>query len=203
MIPGRRNFISFLIANQALRFGEFVLKSGDTSPFFVDLGQIRTGRALDHLGVILAHELQRHFPRCDVYFGPAYKGIPMATAAAAASHRLFDTDPAVCFDRKEQKGHGEKGGFIGHTPAPDDRIVIIDDVVSSGGTKFEAMQAIESRFGVRPEGVLVCVDRCRRKDQTQLKKLNLHAVVTLSDIVRYLEEQDDKRAATLRQFYGG
>ena len=203
MIPERREFISFLIANQALRFGEFVLKAGDTSPFFVDLGQIKTGSALDQLGMVLATNLQRHFPHCGVYFGPAYKGIAMAGAAAAASHRLFGTDPAVCFDRKQSKEHGETGGYIGHLPTSGDRMVIVDDVVSSGGTKFQAMQSLDDQFGVRPQGVLVCVNRCRKKDLPQLNELNLHAVISLSDIARYLDERDDDRAATLRQFYEG
>jgi len=203
VIKEKGRFISFLIDNGALQFGDFVLKSGDKSPFFVDLGRIRTGAALNYLGEVLARELHTRYPQCNVYFGPAYKGIALAAAAAMAAQRIFDRDPALTFDRKESKQHGEKGGYIGHAPQPGDHIVIIDDVVSSGGTKFDAIAALETRFGVRAAGVLVCLNRCRKRDLSQLKGLELHAVITLEDLVQYLDDRGDARAAALTEFHEG
>jgi len=200
---GKNEFIRFLIENNALKFGDFVLKSGDRSPFFVDLGKIRTGRALSRLGDILAGTIRKEFPEATLLFGPAYKGIAMAAAAASSYWRLFEVDLAVCFDRKESKDHGEGGSYIGQNPAPGDTVVIIDDVVSSGMTKFQAMDALERRFGVRPAGIVVTVDRTRRDSSAELRELNLRSVIDLDDLADYLESEDPQTALVVRKFREG
>ena len=140
----KKEFIAFLVESQALQFGEFTLKSGDKSPFFVDLGCVRTGKALQFLGRALAQGLKERFPAATLLFGPAYKGIALATAAAVGCWSELGKDLPVCYNRKESKGHGEKGLFIGQAPTPEDRVVIIDDVLSSGGTKLDAAKALEA-----------------------------------------------------------
>ncbi|MBM4355912.1 MAG: orotate phosphoribosyltransferase, partial [Deltaproteobacteria bacterium] len=174
-------FVRFLVSEGALRFGDFTLKSGDRSPFFIDLGSIRTGRALWSLGGYLAEALDRSFPDANVLFGPAYKGISLATAAAVAAAHRTGRDLAVTFDRKESKDHGEGGSFIGYKPEPGDRIVIVDDVMSSGGTKVAAMDAIGKAFGVRPVGTLVTVDRARRDAGVDRRALGLVSLVALPE----------------------
>jgi len=199
----KRELIAFLVESEALQFGEFTLKSGDKSPFFVDLGCIRTGKALATLGRFLAEGLRESYPEATLLFGPAYKGIVLATAAAIGSHALTGKDLAVCYNRKEQKGHGEKGAFIGQRPGKADKVVIVDDVLSSGGTKLEAAQALEEAFGVRAQGVLVAVDRTRKDCEYDRTALKVHALVDLKDLVEFLEAKGDSRAALVQRFWEG
>lgn len=199
----RSDFVRFLVEQGALRFGDFRLKSGDRSPFFVNLGEIRSGLALARLGGVLAGRLAARYPGTTVLFGPAYKGIPMVTALAIEYQRLHGRDLAICYDRKEAKEHGEGGRFIGQLPGVADKVVLVDDVVSSGGTKFQAIERLERELGVRPQGVLVAVDRVRRRDREQLGGLALEAIIDLGDILSWLEAGNDSHAAALRDFYEG
>lgn len=196
-------FINFLLENKALEFGRFTLKSGDISPFFVDLGRISSGRALTELGEYLALAVVRRFPDTDLLFGPAYKGIAIATATSVALGRLRSRDVGVCFDRKEPKTHGEQGNFIGRKPVPGDRVLIIDDVVSSGGTKRVARTQMEECFGVTPMGVLVTLNRCRRRDLPSLEGLGLAALVDINDLHDFMANAGDPRAAEVLEFFEG
>lgn len=195
------NVISFLLENGALRFGDFVLKSGDRSPFFVNLGAIRRADSLDRLSHFLAARIQSAFPNTTLLFGPAYKGIAMAAATALTHRQEYGSNLAFCFDRKESKGHGERGGFIGQPPTPEDRIVIVDDVISDGGTKRQAMASLRGEFGVDTTGVLVVLNRVRRRDLDSLDGLRLEALVTLPDLVEFLGQRNDPRSQSLLDFY--
>ena len=195
-------FIRFLEDSGCLKFGAFTLKSGDRSPFFINLGQVYTGKELTCLGDVLAAAADSAFPGATVLFGPAYKGIPMVTAAAQAMARGGRT-VAICYDRKEDKGHGERGTYIGTVPSRDDRVVIVDDVLSSGGTKVAAMEKLARDFGVAPEGVLVAVDRRREVDAATPLPFPLHAVVNIVDLADYLADRSDPRGADVRNFYQG
>jgi orotate phosphoribosyltransferase len=193
--------ISFLLENDALRFGDFTLKSGDHSPFFVNLGAIRRAAALATLAAHLATRVQSSFPGTTLLFGPAYKGIAMATATALEHRLAYGSDLAICFDRKESKVHGELGSFIGQPPAPTDRVVIIDDVISNGGTKRQALASLKSTFGVETAGILVAVNRVRRRDRDALEGLRLEALVDLTDLVNFMQQRKIPQAAALRNFY--
>lgn len=203
MNPEKRELIATLVQCEALKFGDFTLKSGDKSPFFVDLGHVRSGRALDFLGRRIARGVHERFPDATLLFGPAYKGIALGTAAAIGFHAELGRDMPVCYNRKESKAHGEKGLFIGQAPTPKDKIVIIDDVLSSGGTKIEAAQAIEQAFEVRPIGVLVIVDRTRKGCGYDHAALPAHALATIHDLAEFLEERGDARASLVRRFWEG
>ena len=193
--------ISFLLENDALRFGEFTLKSGDRSPFFVNLGAIRRADALSTLSKHLATRIKTGFPDTTVLFGPAYKGIAMATATALEHRRLFGSDLAICFDRKESKGHGEMGGFIGQAPTPSDCVVIIDDVISNGETKRQAMASLKSAFAAETAGILVAVNRVRQRDRGSLDGMLVEALVDLPDLVDFLRRRGDPQAETVLSFY--
>jgi orotate phosphoribosyltransferase len=201
MKPGIRELIAFLIECKAVQFGDFTLKSGEKSPFFVDLGCVATGRQLSFLGDALGRAVQERFPDATLLFGPPYKGIVLASIAAEGYHRATGRDIGVSFSRKEAKGHGEKGVFFGQKPTAADRVVIVDDVLSSGGTKLDAANALRDAFGVTPRGVLVTLDRTRKGHA--FTELPLVALVNILDLAQSLDDAGDDRASLIRRFYEG
>lgn len=200
----KRQFIRFLVDSGCLKFGDFRLKSGDRSPFFVNLGQADSGAKLDALGRALAEAAAAAFPEVTLLFGPAYKGIALAAAAAASAWRRQGKDVRFFYDRKEAKAHGERGKYIGHLPEPGEAVVMIDDVLSDGGTKVEAAAAIEAAFGARPAGIVVAVDRRRRATPLPEDLPPVRAVIGLGDLCDYLDETGDaEHGQALRRFYEG
>ena len=200
----KREFIQFLVDSGCLKFGDFQLKSGDRSPFFVNLGQADSGAKLDALGRALAEAAQAAFPEATLLFGPAYKGIALAVAAAASAWYRQGQDLRFFYDRKEAKAHGERGKFIGHLPEPGEAVVMIDDVLSDGGTKVEAAAAIEAAFRTRPAGIVVAVDRRRRATPLPEGLPPVRAVIDLGDLCDYLDETGDAiHGQALRRFYEG
>ena len=200
----KREFIRFLVDSGCLKFGDFQLKSGDRSPFFVNLGRADSGAKLDVLGRALADAVQAAFPEATLLFGPAYKGIALAVAAAAAGWYRHGQDLRFFYDRKEAKAHGERGRFIGHLPEPGEAVVMVDDVLSDGGTKVEAVAAIEAAFQTRPVGIVVAVDRRRRATPLPAGLPPVAAAIDLSDLCEYLAETgDDVHHQALRRFYEG
>jgi orotate phosphoribosyltransferase len=196
-------FIRFLIETTALRFGDFTLKSGQKSPFFIDLGNVVNGRDLSYLGESLAGLIDDEFGEVDVLFGPAYKGIVLAAATSIAYSRDFGKEIPICYNRKEAKDHGETGSFIGAHPKPGQAVVIVDDVISSGGTKFEAADSIERAFGVKPLGVAVGVDRIRKGEEDIRERIRIESVIGLDDICTYLKESSHEKAGEVIDFYEG
>lgn len=151
----QKNFIEFAIQRNVLRFGEFTLKSGRVSPYFFNAGLFNTGNDLLHLSQAYAAAIQRSALNYDIIFGPAYKGIPLATVTAMALAEAGDNKP-FAFNRKEKKDHGEGGSIVG---APlNGRVLIIDDVITAGTAIREAIEIIH-QAGAEPAGVLIALDR--------------------------------------------
>jgi orotate phosphoribosyltransferase len=193
----RARFIDLLLENDVIRFGEFTLKSGRKSPYFINSGQLRTGRALAGLGGAYADSILAAGLEVDVVFGPAYKGIPLAVATAMAlSGRPGSGDVSFSFDRKEAKDHGEGGLFVGTQPREGQRIVIVDDVITSGASIGHSIELLRSAAGVEIVGVVVAVDRQemgRSLGTLQELQANLGApvvpVVNIRQIVAYLSDK--------------
>ncbi len=203
MSGGIERLIQILIDCGALRFGDFTLKSGKKSPFFMDLGQVSKSDDLTTLGQALAETAYVNFGEIDIFFGPAYKGIVLATIAALAYEKQYGKRLDICYDRKEAKSHGEGGKLIGKSPKPGDRVVIVDDVMSSGGTKIDAVRAMEA-CGVRPIGIVIALDRTQRGFEPSAYNLPpVVSVTDLSDLARCVEDRDPNRALEIRTFYEG
>ena len=192
----QREFIEFALAKQVLRFSEFTLKSGRTSPYFFNAGLFNTGRDLARLGRFYAAALQDSKIEYNLLFGPAYKGIPIATTTAVALADSYDIDMPYCFNRKEAKKHGEGGSLVGS--ALEGKVMLVDDVITAGTAIRESMEIIQAH-GAELSGVLIALDR-QEKGQAELSAIqeverDFHtkviSIVTLADVISYLEEQPD------------
>jgi orotate phosphoribosyltransferase len=160
----QREFLDLALAKNALRFGEFTLKSGRISPYFFNAGLFDSGAALDALGRAYAQTVIETGIGFDMLFGPAYKGIALATAVAVALAREHARDVPLAFNRKEAKDHGEGGVLIG---APlQGRVLIVDDVISAGTATRESIALIRAN-GAAPAGVLIALDRQERGQGAQ------------------------------------
>ncbi|MEZ9420227.1 orotate phosphoribosyltransferase [Vibrio breoganii] len=192
----QREFIEFALEKQVLKFGEFTLKSGRTSPYFFNAGLFNTGRDLARLGRFYAAALADSGIDYDVLFGPAYKGIPIATTTAVALADHHDTDKPYCFNRKEAKDHGEGGNLVG-SPL-EGRIMLVDDVITAGTAIRESMEIIQAN-GADLAGVLVAIDR-QEKGKGELSAIqeverdfgcSIISIVSLTDLITFLEEKGD------------
>lgn len=189
----KHDFIDLMVREGVLRFGEFTLKSGRQSPFFFNLGAISSGHALRQMGESYARAYQSEALQCDVLFGPAYKGIPIATAMAIAL-TAADTplNIPVAFNRKERKEHGEGGQLIGAQLRGS--VLIVDDVVTDGTAKLESKSLIEAA-GARVSGILIALDReerleGRKESAAQALELDhglrVTSIVNIRDVIDYL-----------------
>ena len=192
----QREFIEFAIAGDVLRFGEFTLKSGRVSPYFFNAGLFNTGGALARLGKFYAAAIAESGIAFDVLFGPAYKGIPLASAAALSLFTNHQQDVPYAFNRKEAKDHGEGGNIVGAALQGD--ILIIDDVITAGTAIRESMQIIEAA-GARAAGVVIALDRQERgqgeKSAIQEVEENFGIqvvnIIGMTDLMEYLEGQPE------------
>lgn len=150
-------FIDFMLQAGVLRFGDFTTKSGRKTPFFINTGLYKTGGQIEKLGGFYAQAVREKAPEATVLFGPAYKGIPLAVAAATAMAKWKDI--GFCFNRKEQKDHGEGGLLVGQVPAAGDSVVIVEDVITSGASLRETVPLLQALPGVKIACALVSVDR--------------------------------------------
>ena len=190
----QRDFIEFALQRNVLRFGEFTLKSGRKSPYFFNAGLFNSGDALARLGRFYADAIVDAKLEFDVLFGPAYKGIPIATAAAVALAEHHEWDVPWCFNRKEAKDHGEGGSLVG---APlEGRVLIIDDVITAGTAIREVMSIIQ-QTSAKPAAVMVALDR-QEKGKGELSAIQeverdygipVLSIVNLAQLITYLEEK--------------
>lgn len=153
----QKEFIQFAIKNGVLKFGEFTLKSGRISPYFFNAGLFNTGKALAELGRFYAAALEDSGVEYDVVFGPAYKGIPLATTLTVALNDHYQKDVPYVFNRKEKKDHGEGGNLVGSDLAG--RVLIVDDVISAGTAIREVMDIIQQAPEAQPAAALIALDR--------------------------------------------
>ncbi|MCK9783241.1 MULTISPECIES: orotate phosphoribosyltransferase [Enterobacterales] len=191
----QRRFIELALAKNVLKFGEFTLKSGRVSPYFFNAGLFNTGRDLALLGQFYAQTLLDNNVSCDVLFGPAYKGIPIATTTAVALVEHHDIDIPYCFNRKEAKDHGEGGTLVG-SPLKGN-VVIVDDVITAGTAIRESMEIIKQHDATL-SAVLLSLDRQEkgREELSAIQELKrdyqcqVHSIITLDDLISYLSESE-------------
>ena len=208
----QHEFIDFAIRAGVLRFGEFTLKSGRTSPYFFNAGLFNTGEHLARLGRFYAQAITESGIGFDVLFGPAYKGIPLAAAASIALADHHGCNVPWCFNRKEAKDHGEGGNLVG--AGLDGRILVIDDVITAGTAIRESVDIIRAA-GATLSGVVIALDRQERGtgQQSAIQEVELAygitvaSIITLSDLLDYLRGQPGQDAAVTsieayREAYG-
>ncbi len=192
----QRQFIEFAINKQVLKFGEFTLKSGRKSPYFFNAGLFNTGRDLALLGRFYAQALVDSAIDFDLVFGPAYKGIPIATTTAVALADHHDRDVPYCFNRKEAKDHGEGGTLVG-SPLQG-RIMLVDDVITAGTAIRESMEIIAAHNATLA-GVLISLDRQERGrgQESAIQEVErdygckVISIITLKELIAYLEEKPE------------
>lgn len=197
----QRDFLDLAIECQALRFGQFQLKSGRTSPYFFNTGLFNSGNKLASLATFYAQAIIESGIRFDQLYGPAYKGIPLVAATAVQLANRFQLDLPYAFNRKEAKQHGEGGSIVGHPLQG--RVLIVDDVISAGTSVRESVEAIRAA-GATPAGVAIALDRQERgtgklsavQEVEQELGLQVIPIVTLETLLQYLNGKGE----TLAQF---
>ena len=192
----QKEFIEFAIKNDVLRFGEFTLKSGRVSPYFFNAGLFNSGEALARLGQYYAAAIKESGVKFDVLFGPAYKGIPLATTCAVALYEHQNTNIPYSFNRKEAKAHGEGGNIVGAALEGD--ILIIDDVITAGTAIRESMDIIAAA-NAKPAGVIIALDRQEKgtgelsaiQEVEQQYSIPVLSIIKLEHLITYIEGNPD------------
>lgn len=194
----KKEFVKFMCDSGVLTFGEFTLKSGRKAPYFVNTGNYRTGKQIARLGEFYAACIEEHHLNPEVIFGPAYKGIPLCIAAASALAMKYDRNVEYCFNRKEAKDHGEGGILVGHKLQDGDRVVITEDVITSGAAVRETMPILKAAANIDLAGMVISVDRMERgkSDLSAVQEvdrefgLKVYSIVTIQDIIECLRNGD-------------
>ena len=188
----KEEFIRFMVDSGVLTFGEFTLKSGRVAPYFINAGNYKTGAQLAKLGGFYAECIKDNGIDVETLFGPAYKGIPLAVSAATALYNKFGIDVAYCFDRKEAKDHGEGGMFVGRTLEDGEKVVIIDDVMTSGKAMRESLPKLKSAADVNVTGMVITVDRMEKglnTDDSAVQEvykefgIKVYSIININDII--------------------
>ena len=207
----KKDFIDFMIKCNELKFGSFVLKSGRQSPFFMNAGAYVTGSQLAQLGKFYAQAIHDNFgDDFDVLFGPAYKGIPLSVATCIAYNELYNKEIRYCADRKEEKDHGaDKGALLGYNLKDGDRVVIIEDVTTSGKSIEETYPKIKNQEttpgSITIVGEIVSLNRMEKANNSTKSALDTisenygfpaRAIVTMNDVIEYLYKEDNSGLIT-------
>ena len=215
----KKEFIEFMVESEVLKFGDFTLKSGRKSPFFMNAGAYVTGSQLSRLGEYYAKAIHDHYGTdFDVLFGPAYKGIPLSVATTIAFSRLYGKEIRYCSNRKEVKDHGDTGILLGSKIKDGDRVVIIEDVTTSGKSIQETFPIIQAQGDVTILGLMVSLNRMEKGLETDKCALDeiqekygfpAYAIVSMADVVECLYNRpcqgrliiDDKMKEAIDKYY--
>ncbi len=209
----KKEFVDFMLDSQVLKFGDFTLKSGRKSPFFMNAGLYVTGTQLTKLGEYYATAIHNTYgDDFDVVFGPAYKGIPISVAVSIAYSKLYGKEIRYCSNRKEAKDHGDAGILLGSPIKDGDRVVIVEDVTTSGKSMEETVPIVKAQGDVEILGLMVSLNRCERGKGTkgaldEIKELygfETSAIVSMDEIIDYLVEKgviDDELNSRLDAYY--
>ena len=193
----KEKFIKFMSESGVLTFGDFTLKSGRKAPYFITAGKYMTGAQIAELGGFYADCIKENGIEGDVLFGPAYKGLPLAVSAVSAMYGKYGQNLYYCFDRKEVKDHGEGGMFVGRQPENNDRIIIIEDVMTSGKALREVLPKLRGAADVKITGMVITVDRMEKGLNSDLSAvqevyrdfgIKVYSIVTIKDIIDAMEK---------------
>ncbi|QCI24590.1 orotate phosphoribosyltransferase [Buchnera aphidicola (Muscaphis stroyani)] len=193
----KKEFIDFSFKKKVLKFGKFILKSGRTSPYFFNSGTLSSGKDINKIGLFYAHSIIHSKIKFNVLFGPAYKGIPIVVATAIALKNYYNLNIPYSFNRKEQKKYGEKGDIIG-SQIKNKKIIILDDVVTSGKALNNSIQIIEKKEA-KISSVFVLLDRKEKgernfyelKNFKNKKKYKIISMITITDLISYILEKKE------------
>ena len=199
----KQEFIEFMVDSDVLKFGEFTLKSGRKSPFFMNAGAYVTGSQLKKLGEYYAKAIHdKYGDDFDVLFGPAYKGIPISVVTAIAYSEIYGKEVRYCSDRKEEKDHGaDKGSFLGSKLQDGDRVVMIEDVTTSGKSMEETVPKVRGAANVEIVGLMVSLNRMevgKGGEKSALEEVKdtygfeTNAIVTMEEVVEHLHNREYK-----------
>lgn len=192
----KQDFIRFLSECGVLKFGTFKLKSGRIAPYFLNAGEYKKGSQIKRLGEFYADCIVDNRVAAETLFGPAYKGVPLALSAAVALYEKYGIDVNFCFDRKEVKDHGEGGMFVGKQPEDGEKIVIVEDVMTSGKALKEVLPKLRGAAKVDISGMVITVDRMEKaldseksavQQAYEQEGVRVYSIVTIRDIVEALE----------------
>lgn len=191
----KEEFIKFMVECGVLTFGDFTLKSGRKAPYFINCGNYKTGAQLAKLGEYYADCIRANNIPVETLFGPAYKGIPLAVSTVVALSNKYDVNVSYCFDRKEAKDHGEGGMFVGKTLADGEKVIIIDDVMTSGKALRESMPKLKSAADVNVTGMVITVDRMEKGTSElsavqEVKRdfnVTVYPIVTMENIIEAIQ----------------
>lgn len=191
----KQEFIEFMVQSDVLKFGEFTLKSGRKAPFFMNAGSYVTGTQLLRIGQYYAKAIHEHYGEdFDVLFGPAYKGIPLSVATSIAFSELYGKDIRYCSNRKEVKDHGDVGILLGSSLRDGDRVVIVEDVTTSGKSIEETVPILKAQADVQIIGLMVSLNRMEKGkgEKSALEEIqetygfDAHAIVTMAEVIEHL-----------------
>lgn len=212
MDTNKKEFIEFMIKAEVLKFGEFTTKSGRLTPYFINTGNYEKGSQIAGLGNFYSNLIKETCgDNFTAYFGPAYKGIPLAVAVASSMFTKYNIDKPFLFNRKETKDHGEGGNIVGYMPKDGDNVIIIEDVITAGTAIRETLPVLKACGDIKVTEMFISVNRCEfGLDETktaimELKEnygINVHSIVDVRDIYEYLKQSDfDKTLITKMENY--
>lgn len=198
----KQDFIKFLVSKKALKFGDFELKSGRRSPYFFSTGVFFDGESINTLGSFYARKIREEKIHPTLLFGPAYKGIPLAVATTIVLHRDYRYNVEYVFDRKEEKTYGDKSSFVGAELAVGKKVLLIDDVITTGRTKDDVIKKITAAAPVQFVGLIIALDRMEQGENgedvieefSSRNKMPVMSIITRDDIEEYIfsQESDEK-----------